>query len=96
MTRIIYISVSDQASFINLDPIYQRKVREYLRDIVDNGRTVFMCTHILEMAEKLCSSIAVINNGHIISHGSLDELRISEDENLEDIFLRVVEQPAVN
>ncbi len=82
--------------FINLDPIYQRKVREYLRDIVDNGRTVFMCTHILEMAEKLCSSIAVINNGHIISHGSLDELRENEDENLEDIFLRVVEQPAVN
>ena len=82
--------------FINLDPIYQRKVREYLRDMVDNGRTVFMCTHILEMAEKLCSSIAVINNGHIISRGSLDELRENEDENLEDIFLRVVEQPAVH
>ncbi len=82
--------------FINLDPIYQRKVREYLRAIVDNGRTVFMCTHILEMAEKLCSSIAVINEGHIISHGSMDELRENEDENLEDIFLRVVEQPVVH
>jgi ABC-2 type transport system ATP-binding protein len=82
--------------FINLDPIYQRKVREYLRDIVEDGRTVFMCTHILEMAEKLCSIIAVINDGHIISHGSMDELRENEDESLEDIFLRVVEQPAVN
>ncbi len=82
--------------FINLDPIYQRKVREYLREIVDNGRTVFMCTHILEMAEKLCSRIAVINDGHIISQGSMDELRLNSDENLEDIFLRVVEQPVVN
>ncbi len=82
--------------FINLDPIYQRKVREYLRGLVDAGRTVFMCTHILEIADRLCDTIAVINNGRIISHGTLDEIRISEDENLEDIFLRVVEQPAVH
>ncbi len=82
--------------FINLDPIYQRKVREYLRDIVEDGRTVFMCTHILEIADRLCNRIAVINNGRIMSYGTLDELRVSEDENLEDIFLRVVEQPAVH
>ena len=82
--------------FINLDPIYQRKVREYLRGLVDDGRTVFMCTHILEIADRLCDRIAVINDGRIISHGTLDEIRISEDENLEDIFLRVVEQPAVH
>jgi ABC-2 type transport system ATP-binding protein len=79
--------------FINLDPIYQRKVRDYLRGIVDDGRTVFMCTHILEIAERLCSRIAVINEGQIISQGSMDELKTNEDENLEDIFLRVVEQP---
>ena len=80
--------------FINLDPIYQRKVREYLRGLVSEGRTIFMCTHILEIAEKLCTQIAVINEGHIVSSGSLDELRVG-DEDLEDIFLRVVEQPAV-
>lgn len=79
--------------FINLDPIYQRKVREYLRSLVAMGRTVFMCTHILEIAEKVCSRIAVINAGRIVSTGSMDELRVG-DENLEDIFLRVVEQPA--
>lgn len=82
--------------FINLDPIYQRKVREYLRGLVDDGRTVFMCTHILEIADRLCDRIAVINDGRIMSYGTLDEIRISEDENLEDIFLRVVEQPAVH
>ena len=80
--------------FINLDPIYQRKVREYLRELVLDGRTVFMCTHILEIAEKLCTQIAVINEGKIVSSGSMDELRVG-DEDLEDIFLRVVEQPAV-
>jgi len=82
--------------FINLDPIYQRKVREYLRGLVDGGRTVFMCTHILEIADRLCDRIAVINDGRIISHGTLNELRVSEDESLEDIFLRVVGQPVVH
>jgi ABC-2 type transport system ATP-binding protein len=81
--------------FINLDPIYQRKVREYLKEIVAEGCTVFMCTHILEIAEKVCNKIAVINEGRIVSSGSLDEMRIG-DENLEDIFLRVVEQAAVS
>jgi len=80
--------------FINLDPIYQRKVREYLRDLVSEGCTVFMCTHILEIAEKLCTKIAVINESRIVSSGSMDELRVG-DEDLEDIFLRVVEQTAV-
>ncbi|MCW4013685.1 MAG: ABC transporter ATP-binding protein [Candidatus Bathyarchaeota archaeon] len=79
--------------FINLDPIYQRKVREYLMSLVAIGRTVFMCTHILEIAEKVCTRIAVINDGQIVSTGSLDELRVG-DEDLEDIFLRVVEQAA--
>jgi ABC-2 type transport system ATP-binding protein len=80
--------------FINLDPIYQRKVREYLKDLIAEGRTVFMCTHILEIAEKLCNKIAVINDGRIVSSGTLDELRVG-NEDLESLFLRVVEQSAV-
>ncbi|MCW4051321.1 MAG: ABC transporter ATP-binding protein [Candidatus Bathyarchaeota archaeon] len=77
--------------FINLDPIYQRKVREYFMDLIEEGRTVFMCTHILEIAEKLCSRIAVIHEGRIIQQGSIEELRRDQEENLEDIFIRVVE-----
>jgi ABC-2 type transport system ATP-binding protein len=79
--------------FINLDPIYQRKVRQYLKGIVAKGCTVFMCTHILEIAEKVCDKIAIINDGRIVGSGSIDSLRVG-DENLEDIFLRMVEQPA--
>lgn len=82
--------------FINLDPIYQRKVRQYLRDIVVAGRTVFMCTHILEIAERLCTRIAIINGGRIIRHGTLEELRDGTEERLEDLFMRVVEQPVVH
>lgn len=53
--------------FINLDPIFQRKVREYLFNLVREGCTIFMCTHILEIAEKLCTEVAVINKGKIIA-----------------------------
>jgi ABC-2 type transport system ATP-binding protein len=77
--------------FINLDPIYQRKVREYLNDIKKEGRTIFMCTHILDLAERLCDKVAVINRGRIIATGTLEEIRKKKGEGLEDIFIRLVE-----
>jgi ABC-2 type transport system ATP-binding protein len=83
-------------AFINLDPIYQRRLREYLQGLVEEGRTVFMCTHILEIAEKLCSRVAVIDGGNIVAQGTLDELRSRDGENLEEIFMRAVEGVNVN
>lgn len=77
--------------FINLDPIFQRRLREYLQGVIAEGRTVFMCSHILEIVEKLCTRVAVINQGRIIAQGKLDDIRSREGENLEDIFMRLVE-----
>jgi ABC-2 type transport system ATP-binding protein len=77
-------------AFINLDPIYQRSLRAYLKSLVEEGRTIFMCTHILEIAEKLCSRVAVIDKGSIVAQGSIDELRSQAGENLEEIFIRAV------
>jgi len=79
--------------FINLDPIYQRRVREYLQGVASEGRTVFMCTHILEIAERLCDTIAVIHRGRIVEQGRLAE--ISQGGDLEEVFLRAVEGGAV-
>ena len=78
--------------FINLDPIFQRKVREYLWTINRDGVTVFMCTHILEIAEKLCKRVALINNGKVIGQGSVNELKSSESDDLESVFMRMVEE----
>lgn len=77
--------------FINLDPIYQKKVRKYLIDYVKNGNTIFLCSHLLEIAEKLCNKIAIINNGKIICEGTLNELRKRKNESLEEMFCRLVE-----
>ena len=77
--------------FINLDPIFQKKVRRYLQDVVKKKRTVFMCTHILDMAERLCDEVVVINKGRIVAKGTLEDIRAKKGERLEDVFMRLVE-----
>lgn len=74
--------------FVNLDPIYQHKLREYLLQLREQGRTIFLCSHILEMAQKLCQEMVIINHGKVIAQGGVAELTAQED--LESLFLRMV------
>jgi ABC-2 type transport system ATP-binding protein len=53
-----------------------------------------MCTHILEIAERLCTRIAVIDDGRIVATGTIDEMRSADEESLEDIFIRLVGEGA--
>lgn len=75
--------------FINLDPIYQRRLKDYLLGYGAAGHTVFMCSHLLEIAEKLCDRVAVIDGGRVIAQGSVAEVR-REEKDLESAFLRLV------
>lgn len=75
--------------FINLDPIYQRQLREYLEEYVAKGGTVFMASHILEISERLCNRLAIVNLGRVVAQGAIDEL-LKDGENLEKLFLRSV------
>ena len=75
--------------FINLDPVYQKLLREYLQDYAKSGGTVFMCSHILEISEKLCSRIAIVNNGKVVAEGHKSDL-VKDGENLEEFFLRSI------
>ena len=75
--------------FINLDPIYQRKLREFLQEYVAGGGTVFMASHLLDIAERLCDHVAVIRDGALIATGSVEQVRGSEAD-LESAFLRLV------
>ena len=69
--------------FINLDPIYQRKFRKLIEKFVGEGNTIFMATHILEIAEKICTRVGIIKDGKIIKS-------VEDMNNLEDVFLREV------
>jgi ABC-2 type transport system ATP-binding protein len=75
--------------FINLDPIYQRKLRHLLQEYVAGGGTVFMASHLLDIAERLCDHVAVIRDGALIATGSVEQVRGSEAD-LESAFLRLV------
>ena len=76
--------------FANLDPIYQRKCRQWLLDHVAEGGTIFLCSHVLEMAERMCNRMAIINDGKVLAAGTVTGLKASPDETLEDVFIRLV------
>lgn len=78
--------------FVNLDPIYQHKLREYLLELREEGRTIFLCSHILGIAQKLCQDMVILNHGKVVAAGSVAELTRNED--LESLFLRKVNEDA--
>jgi len=74
---------------MGLDPKSQKRAKELMRTIADNGGCVLVSTHILDVAERFCDEVAIMNMGSIIAHGSLEELRHGKDETLEEIFLKL-------
>ena len=75
---------------LGLDPRSARLMKDILRGLCDAGATVFLSTHILEIAERMCDRFAIIDHGKVIALGTMDELRDmgrSASGTLEDIFL---------
>jgi len=77
-------------AFINLDPIYQKRLREYLLQLRSEGRTIFLCSHILEIAQRLCQEVIVLDKGRLVARESMTDL-VRKGESLEQLFLRLVE-----
>jgi len=75
--------------FINLDPIVQTKVRDWLVQFVKEGGTVFLNTHLLENAQRLCTKAAIIHEGRIQSIITLEKLK-EQKINLEELFHEIV------
>ena len=78
---------------VGLDPKSNHLFKEMMRQHCDNGNTVFFSTHILEVAERLCDRIGIIQHGKLIAVGTMEELRAAgrEDASLESIFLELTE-----
>ncbi len=79
---------------VGLDPKSAFHLKEVMRQMCQKGKTVFFSTHVLEVAEKLCDRIAIINKGKIIAQGTMKELRALEgtEGSLENIFLELTEE----
>ena len=75
---------------VGLDPRSARLIKDILREVADRGTAVFMSTHILEIAERMCDRVAIIIQGQVIAIGTIEELRAGRSaESLEDIFLEL-------
>jgi ABC-2 type transport system ATP-binding protein len=75
---------------VGLDPRSARLIKDILREVADRGTAVFMSTHILEIAERMCDRVAIISGGSVVATGTIDELRAGRTgESLEDIFLEL-------
>ena len=75
---------------VGLDPTSARLIKDILRQMADRGAAVFLSTHILEIAERMCDRIGIINKGELVAVGTMDELRShgkAGEVSLEDIFL---------
>ncbi|MCL0039016.1 ABC transporter ATP-binding protein [Dehalococcoidia bacterium] len=76
----------------NLDPRSARLAKDIFRALTKQGVSVFMSTHIMEIAERLCDRIGIIHHGELIALGTLSELNQQaalEGSTLEDVFLEL-------
>jgi len=76
-----------------LDPRAAREVQDRLRKSSAEGKTIFLSTHLLDMAERLCSRVGIIHQGELVAEGALPELRarIVPGGSLEEVFLKVTQ-----
>lgn len=75
--------------FVGLDPKASAVLKQEMRALCAQGSAIFFSTHVLEVAEKLCDKVAMINHGHIVVSGSVEEL--TREASLEEVFLEQLE-----
>ncbi len=75
--------------FEGVDAVGARLMKDILLEQVRHGATIFLTSHVLEVVERLCDRVAIINEGHVVREGSMAELR-EGSETLEDAFVRAV------
>ncbi len=76
---------------IGLDPESVRTFKTLLDGLIKQGKTIFMSTHILELAEKMCHRIGIIHQGKLHTVATLEQLKTESGyNNLEDIFLNII------
>jgi ABC-2 type transport system ATP-binding protein len=77
-----------------IDPVSGRVVTDLLRRMTAKGVTLFFTTHVLDVVERLCDEVAVIDRGRIVAQGTIDDIRtqreVGQDASLEDVFLKLV------
>lgn len=75
--------------FVGLDPKASHTLKQIMREICDQGGSIFFSTHVLEVVERLCDHVAIIQKGEIVKEGKVEE--VMGDQSLEEVFLELVD-----
>lgn len=74
--------------FVGLDPKASFLLKDVFKELCKNGSLIFFSTHVLEVAEKLCTKVAIIKQGKIVANGDTD--KVIKDKSLENIFMEIL------
>lgn len=75
--------------FVGLDPKATLLLKNKMKKLCENGTAIFFSTHVLDVAEKLCNKVAIIQQGNLVAAGNMEE--ITKDMSLETVFMEVTE-----
>ena len=76
--------------FVGLDPKAAFTLKQFMHEMTQNGAAIFFSTHVLEVAEKLCNKVAIINHGRLVAQGDMDTVK--GNDSLEELFMELVEK----
>ncbi len=80
---------------VGLDPHGARRIKALFRRLADEGRTVFLSTHSLDVAEEVCDRVGILYRGRLVALGTVSEMRAGRaGANLEEVFLQITEEEA--
>ena len=75
---------------MGLDPKAAFTLKQFMHEMTQNGAAIFFSTHVLEVAEKLCNKVAIINHGRLVAQGDMDTVK--GNDSLEELFMELVEK----
>jgi len=75
---------------INFDPLIQQTVKEYLVDYMKAGNTIFFSTHILDVAEEICSEVAILHKGNLLYAGTISQV-LGSGRHLHEFFISLIQ-----
>jgi len=76
--------------FSGLDVSAALMLRSVIRSLADEGRTILMSSHVIEVVEQMCTDVVILSDGNVVAHDRVDRLRkLQHDESLEHVFVKL-------
>lgn len=83
--------------FSGLDVSAALMLRSVIRSLAEEGRTILMSSHVIEVVEQLCTDVVILSDGHVVAHDRVDRLRgLQQEKTLEHVFVKLAVREDMN